>query len=97
MTKAKTTPPPASVIRFVAIINQIRTTIDGGANVTFSLSGNEVTALTQLLQVRQQTGVVLEVAAVPVLQKEKLTKVDDETEKKAKRSSPHVDRGRFAN
>jgi hypothetical protein len=93
MSKAK----PLDVIRFSAGIHSIKTTVDGGANVTFSLSGNEVTALTQLLQVRQQTGVILEVAAVPVLQKEKLTDIDDATKKEAKRGGTRVDRRRFTN
>jgi hypothetical protein len=55
--------------------------VDGGANVTFSLSGKEVKALTQLLQVRQQVGIVLEVVAVPVIMK---TEIND----KEKRNSP---------
>jgi hypothetical protein len=57
-----------SIIKFQAQICGIRTTIDGGSNVTFSLSGTEVKALTQLLQVRQQVGAILEVVAVPVKQ-----------------------------
>ncbi len=57
-----------SIIKFQAQIGGIRTTIDGGSNVTFSLSGTEVKALTQLLQVRQQVGAMLEVVAVPVKQ-----------------------------
>ena len=68
-----------SVIKFQAQISGIRTTIDGGSNVTFSLSGAEVKALTQLLQVRQQVGVILEIVAVPVLPK--LTKIDKQPEK----------------
>lgn len=81
-------------ISFSAVIHSIKTTIDGGANVTLALSGKELTALTQLLQVRQMTGVYLEVAAVPV--KEKLTEVNNETKKGAKGSPARVDRGRFA-
>ena len=54
------------VIKFQAQVYQIRTTVDGGANVTLALSGKEIKALTQLLQVKEQVGVILEVAAVPV-------------------------------
>jgi hypothetical protein len=94
MTKKQSAALGKSAIRFSATIHAIRTTIDGGANVTFALSGNEVVALTHLLEVRQRTGVFLEVAAVPV--KERLTVIDDETKKKAKRGSTRVDRRRFA-
>lgn len=58
------------VIRFQAQISGIRTVIDGGSNVTFALQANEIKALTQLLQVRQQIGVFLEIAAVPIKVKE---------------------------
>ena len=54
------------IIKFQAQVYQIRTTVDGGANVTFSLSGKEIKALTQLLQVKEQVGVILEVAAIPI-------------------------------
>ena len=54
------------VIKFQAQVYQIRTTVDGGANVTLALSGKEIKALTQLLQVKEQVGVILEVVAVPV-------------------------------
>jgi len=65
----KMTKKEPEVIRFQAQLSGIRTVIDGGSSVTFSLSGKEVKALTQLLQVRQQVGVILEVAAVPVMAK----------------------------
>jgi len=54
------------IIKFQAQVYQIRTTVDGGANVTLALSGKEIKALTQLLKVKEQVGVILEVAAVPV-------------------------------
>jgi len=54
------------IIKFKAQVYQIRTTIDGGANVTLSLSGKEIKALTQLLQVKEQIGILLEVAAIPI-------------------------------
>ena len=54
------------LIEFDAQIAGIRTVIDGGSNVTLSLSATEIKALTQLLQVRQQVGTILKIVAVPV-------------------------------
>lgn len=62
MSKKKIT-----VIRFVAPVFQIRTLVDGGTNVTFSLSNNDLPAIAQLLECKQP-GILLEVAAVPVKQ-----------------------------
>lgn len=87
MSKAKD-----EVIRFSAGIHSIKTTIDGGANVTFALNGKEVTALTQLLEIRQQTGVILEVAAVPVkaeVQNAQKETTDNNTRTKRKQRYPY--------
>lgn len=70
------------IIKFQAQVYQIRTTIDGGANVTLALSGKEIKALTQLLQVKEQVGIILEIAAVPVKVATKLPVKNDNTRRK---------------
>ena len=70
------------VIKFQAQVWQVKTLIDGGANVTLSLSGKELKALTQLLQVKQQIGVLLEVVAVPVKPIIEAPKKNDTTRRK---------------
>lgn len=57
-----------SVIRFSAIVHQIKTLIDGGMNVTLSLSDKEIKQISQLLECKKN-GAILEVAIVPVKQK----------------------------
>lgn len=57
-----------SVIHFSASVFQIRTLVDGGMNVTLSLSDKDIKQIAQLLECKK-AGAVLEVAAVPVKQK----------------------------
>lgn len=77
------------VIRFSAQVHSIKTMIDGGINVTLSLSGKETSAIIDLLQVKQQVGAILEVAAVPVVQKAENKPNGKETPKKRKQRYPY--------
>jgi hypothetical protein len=77
------------VIRFSCILSGIRTTIDGGTNVTISLPHNEIKALTQLLQVRNQVGVILEIAAVPVFANMESNVKRDSTQNRRKQRYPY--------
>jgi hypothetical protein len=60
MAKAKN-----SVIQFKAQVWQVKTLVDGGINVTLSLSENEISQVSHLLECKRR-GAILEVAAVPV-------------------------------
>lgn len=63
----------ATVINFQAQVWAIKTTIDGGVNVTLSLSEKNLKAFTSLLECKERKA-LLEVAAVPILPEAKVAK-----------------------
>lgn len=67
--------PKVEVIRFSAVVYQIRTLADGGMNVTLSLSDKDIKQISQLLECKKN-GAILEVAAVPVKQRQQETKTN---------------------
>ncbi len=71
-----------SVIRFSAQVWQVKTLVDGGMNVTFSLSEKELKAISQLLECKQR-GAIVEIAAVPV--KQEIKKFSDEPKRRKER------------
>lgn len=54
-----------TVIKFQAQVWSIKTLVDGGVNVTLSLSEKEIKQVAQLLECKKGNA-VLEVAAVPI-------------------------------
>lgn len=58
---------PDSVIKFQAQVWSIKTMVDGGMNVTLSLSDKDIKQVSQLLECKKR-GALLEVAAIPVIQ-----------------------------
>jgi hypothetical protein len=77
----------AEVIRFTAQVSGIKTLIDGGFNVTLGLSKKDIKAITQLLQVKEQVGVILEVAAIPV--KFSIQEINGKETKRRKQRYPY--------
>jgi hypothetical protein len=53
------------VIRFQAQVWSVRTTVDGGMNVTLSLSDKDIKQVSQLLECKKSNA-LLEVEAVPI-------------------------------
>ena len=70
-----------NVIRFSASVFQIRTLVDGGMNVTLSLSDKDIKQVSQLLECKK-IGAVLEVAAVPVKQVKQEVKKNESAKRK---------------
>jgi hypothetical protein len=60
-----------SVIRFQAQVWSIKTMVDGGMNVTLSLSDKDIKQISQLLECKKSNA-LLEVAAVPIKPEAKL-------------------------
>jgi len=69
-----------TVIKFQAQVWSIKTLVDGGMNVTLSLSDKNIKQVSQLLECKKR-GALLEVAAVPVV-----VKVENAKETKPDRS-----------
>ena len=60
-----------SVIRFQAQVWSIKTMVDGGMNVTLSLSDRDIKQVSQLLECKKSNA-LLEVAAIPIKPEAKL-------------------------
>ena len=60
------------VIRFQAQVWSVRTTVDGGMNVTLSLSDKDIKQVSQLLECKKSNA-LLEVAAIPIKPEAKST------------------------
>lgn len=74
-----------SVIKFQAQVWSIKTLVDGGMNVTLSLSDKDIKQISQLLECKKR-GALLEVAAVPFVQELKdAKKTEDNHGRNAKR------------
>ena len=58
-------PQKAEVIQFHAQVWAVKTTVDGGVNVTLALSDKQIRQVAQLLECRKNN-VMLEIAAVPI-------------------------------
>lgn len=56
------------VIRFQAVVAKAQTLVDGGLRITLDLPETAIEIVAKLMQVKRE-GAVLEIAAVPVLQK----------------------------
>lgn len=87
----KSTASGENVIQFPAQVWSIKTTVDGGINVTLALSEKQVKQVSQLLECKQR-GALLEVAIVPIERVER--KVIDEkaeTPKRRKQRYPYRD------
>jgi hypothetical protein len=82
-----------SVIEFQAQVWSIKTLVDGGMNVTLSLSDKDIKQISQLLECKKR-GALLEVAAVPIEMRvvnAKETKVDKGPSSRRKRRHPYRD------
>jgi len=65
MTDSKPKQPRVEVIQFPAQVWAVKTTVDGGVNVTLALSDKQIKQVAQLLECRKNN-VMLEIAAVPI-------------------------------
>jgi hypothetical protein len=84
-----------AIIHFTVSVAQVRTLADGGLRYTFDGPEEDTNVAKTLMDVRRAGG-ILEIAAVAVIQKlpEKLTKIDDATQKETARKSSGTNRRR---
>ncbi len=74
----------ASAIRFQATVWSVKTLVDGGINVTLSLSDKELKQVSQLLECKKGNA-ILEVAAVPIKPEARIQPVKHATTKRRQR------------
>lgn len=72
------------VIQFPAQVWSVRTTIDGGVNVTFAMSDKQIEQVAQLLECKKNNA-ILEIAAVPIKPEAKQITKNDNPQKRTKR------------
>ncbi len=68
--------PKIEVIQFPAQVWSVRTTVDGGVNVTFAMSDKQIKQVAQLLECKKNNA-ILEIAAVPIKPEAKITQQND--------------------
>jgi hypothetical protein len=84
---------PPTVINFKASVYSLRTMVDGGINVTLSLSVGDTKQITQLLQCKEKMA-LLEIAAIPVIISnggDNAEKANDYKNERRKRRYPYRD------
>jgi hypothetical protein len=73
-----------TVIQFPAQVWSVRTTVDGGVNVTFAMSDKQIEQVAQLLECKKNNA-VLEIAAVPIKPEAKKIPAHDRPAKRTQR------------
>lgn len=63
--RQRTPKAKVEVIQFPAHVWSVKTTVDGGVNVTFAMSDKQIKQVAQLLECKKNNA-MLEIAAVPI-------------------------------
>ena len=85
-----TTKKQVSVIRFQAQVWSVKTTVDGGVNITLAISSKEVEVIGNLLECKNGNA-LLEVAAVPIKPEKKPIVKNVNSQSKRTKRYPYKD------